>query len=127
MTREWIKATSKLTLAALMMGAGCMHFVNPSFFEKIVPPYLPFHSELVALSGAVEILLGGLLMVPYSSRSAAWGIIVLLIAVFPANIYLFQHQEIVPASPAAHLARLLLQGMLILWAYWFTRPQARQS
>ncbi|MCY7278518.1 MAG: DUF4011 domain-containing protein [Phormidesmis sp. CAN_BIN44] len=121
-TMKWIKAISRLMLAALMVGAGVMHFLNPSFFVKIVPPYFPCHRELVAVSGAIEILLGVLLIIPNSSRLAAWGVIALLIAVFPANIYVFQHQEIVPASSLAHLIRLLLQGVLILWAYWHTRP-----
>lgn len=124
---KWLRAISILLLAALMIGAGVMHFVTPSFFIKLVPPYLPFPGGLVVVSGAIEILLGVLLMLPYCSVMAAWGVIALLIAVFPANIYLFQHQEIVPASPLAHLARLLLQGVLILWAYWHTRPGVRQS
>ena len=124
---QWIKAISRLMLAALMLGAGVMHFVNPSFFLKIVPPYLPFHQELVAVSGAIEILLGVLLSVPNWSRLAAWGVVALLIAVFPANIYVFQHQEIVPASSQAHLIRLLLQGVLILWAYLHTRTAERPS
>ena len=64
-------------------------------------------SELVAVSGAIEIILGLLLIIPNSSRLAAWGVIALLIAVFPSNIHVFQHQEIVPASPLAHLTRLL--------------------
>ena len=52
---------------------------------------------------------------------AAWGIVALLIAVFPANVYLYQHQDILPASPSVHLLRLPLQGVFILWAYWHTR------
>jgi len=126
-TMQWIKAIFRLMLAALMVGAGVMHFLNPGFFVKIVPPYLPLHRELVAVSGAIEILLGVLLIIPNWSRLAAWGVIALLIAVFPANIYLFQHQEILPASSLAHLIRLLLQGVLILWAYWHTRPAEKLS
>lgn len=118
-----IKTTSKFVLAILMIFAGTMHFANPAFFLKIMPPYLPFHRELVVLSGAFEIVLGVLLLIPKLSRLAAWGIMALLIAVFPANIYLFQHQEILPASPTIHLLRLLLQGVLVLWAFWHTRPQ----
>jgi len=124
---QWIRATFRLMLASLMVGAGVMHFLNPGFFVKIVPPYLPFPKELVAVSGAIEILLGLLLIIPNMSRLAAWGVVALLIAVFPANIYVFQHQEIVPASSLAHLIQLLLQGVLILWAYWHTRPAEKQS
>ena len=64
-----------------------------------MPPYLPYHRPLVLLSGVFEVALGVLLLVPRFSRLAAWGLIALLIAVFPANIYLYQHQEICPSSP----------------------------
>ncbi len=124
---RWLKAISKYLLATLVIVAGTMHFVNPNFFIKIVPPYIPFAPELVGLSGAIEILLGALLIVPKSSRLAAWGIIALLIAVFPANIHVYQHQELVPASPLTHLIRLLLQGVFIVWAYWHTRPLSTES
>lgn len=123
----WVKTISKYLLATLMLGAGTMHFVTPDFFVKIVPPYIPFPKELVGLSGAIEILLGLLLLVPSWSRLAAWGIIALLIAVFPANIYVFQHQDLVPASPWTHLIRLQLQGVFVLWAFWHTRPTESRS
>ncbi|HCO22547.1 MAG TPA: DoxX family protein [Gimesia maris] len=122
-----IKVISKYLLAMFMVGAGTMHLVNPDFFLKIMPPYLPLHDELVFVSGVFEILLGGLLLLPRFSYLAAWGIMVLLIAVFPANIYLYQHQEILPASPIIHLLRLPLQGVFILWAYWHTRATIRNS
>ena len=115
------KSFSRFILAIFMIGAGTMHFVNPVFFLKIMPPYLPLHEELVLVSGLCEILLGVLLLIPRCSRWAAWGIIALLIAVFPANIYLYQNQEILPASPIIHLLRLPLQGVFILWAFWHTR------
>jgi uncharacterized membrane protein len=121
-----IKPISKYLLAIFMIVAGTMHFVNPEFFLKIVPPYLPLHKELVLLSGGFEILLGVLLLIPRFSLHAAWGIIALLTAVFPANIYLYQHQEILPASPLIHLLRLPLQGVFILWAFWHTRPAGRK-
>ena len=117
-----IKAASKYLLAIFMIVAGTMHFVNTEFYLKIVPPYLPLHKELVFISGVFEVLLGILLVVPKTSRMAAWGIVALLIAVFPANLYLYQHQDILPASPVVHLLRLPLQGLFILWAYWHTRP-----
>ena len=85
-----------------------------------MPPYLPLHRELVYLSGFFEMALGVLLLVPRLLRLAAWGIVALLIAVFPANIYLYQHQDLLPASPLVHLLRLPLQGAFLLWAYWHT-------
>ncbi len=116
------KSISKNLLAIFMIVAGMMHFVNPAFFLKAMPPYLPLHKELVLVSGVCEILLGILLLVPKTSRLAAWGIVALLIAVFPANLYVFQHQDILPAPPIVHLLRLPLQGVFVLWAYWHTRP-----
>lgn len=117
-----IKTISKYVLAIFMVVAGTMHFVNPEFYLKIMPPYLPLHNELVLISGACEVLLGVLLLIPKCSRLAAWGIIALLVAVFPANVYLYQHQDILPASPIVHLLRLPLQGVFVLWTFWHTRP-----
>jgi len=81
---------------------------------------------LVLLSGICEVLLGILLLVPKYSSLAAWGIVALLIAVFPANLYLYQHQDILQASPIVHLLRLPLQGVLILWAYWHARGAVKK-
>lgn len=117
-----IKVVSKVVLAGFLVFAGFMHFVRPEFFLKIMPPYLPFPKELVLISGAFEILLGASLWIPRVTRIAAWGIIALMFAVFPANIYLFQNQDILPAPPLVHLLRLPMQAVFILWAYWHTRP-----
>ena len=122
-----IKLISKFLLAVFMIVAGGMHFLNPEFFLKIMPPYLPLHRELVLVSGACEILLGMLLLIPKCTHLAAWGIIALLIAVFPANVYLYQHQEILPASPLMHALRLPLQGVFVLWAYWHAKPFGKES
>jgi uncharacterized membrane protein len=111
----------KLTLGVLLIIAGVSHFVATDLFLKIMPPYLPFHLTLVLVTGMIEIILGILLLVPRYSRLAAWGIIALLIAVFPANIHVYTHQELFPFPPLAHLLRLPLQGVLILWAFVYTR------
>ena len=118
-----VKSASRRLLAFFMMVAGIMHFVRPEFYLKIMPPYLPRHWELVYLCGVAEFVLGALLIPQSTRKLAAWGIIAMLIAVFPANIYLFQHQEILPASPLVHLARLPLQAVFIVWAWWHTRPE----
>jgi uncharacterized membrane protein len=118
----WAKGISRHVLAIFIIGAGAMHFANPDFYLKIMPPYLPFHLELVELSGICEIVLGILLVIPRYSRQAAGGIIVLLIAVFPANLHVYQHQDLIPGSPVLHLMRLPLQALLVLWAWWHTKP-----
>ena len=113
----------KYLLSLFFVVAGSLHFFKADFYLKIMPPYLPFPLLLVWASGAAEIGLGLLLLVPKFTRIAAWSLIALLIAVFPANIYLALHPEILPdVSPAAHWLRLPFQGVFILWAYWFTRP-----
>ena len=120
----WLKITTKYLFAFLYVLAGVMHFVRPEMYMKIMPPYLPWHGPLVLLSGVADIVRGVALAIPQTSSLAGWGLIALLIAIFPANIYLYQHQEILGGPPLAHLLRLPLQAVLILFAYWYTRPDA---
>lgn len=122
-----LKFASLVLLAIFMMAAGILHFVNPDFYLKIMPDYLPWHLELVYLSGVAEFVLGAALLIPRWRRLAAWGVIALLIAVFPANIYAYQHQDLLPAPPLVHLLRLPLQLVFILWAYWHTRPDSEPA
>ena len=118
----------KYLMAAFYVLAGANHFLNPALYLKIMPPYLPWHRALVEVSGACEIALGVLLLVPRFTRWAAWGLIALLIAVFPANLHMALHPELYPEIPAAALwARLPLQAFLIAWAYVYTRPEPPQS
>ncbi|MBL8206895.1 MAG: DoxX family protein [Blastocatellia bacterium] len=123
-----LKTILKYLLCAFFVGAGVMHFVKPEFFLKIMPPYLPWHLGLVYVSGIFEIVLGILVIIPKYTRLAAWGLIALLIAVFPANIYLAMNPQIMPdASPTVHLIRLPFQLVFIAWAWWFTRPDAKTN
>lgn len=116
------KPIMRWLLGVFFIIAGINHFVNPGFYVRIMPPYLPWHLELVYISGVFEILLGGLLIVPRFSRVAAWGLIALLIAIFPANLHMAMHPELYPNIPTVALwIRLPLQLVLIAWAYWFTR------
>jgi uncharacterized membrane protein len=111
----------KWAFAALFIAGGVGHFVATHVYMKIMPPYLPYHRALVLLSGVFEVALGILLLVPTTTRLAAWGLIALLVAVFPANFYMFQHPERFSLSPTLLLLRLPLQVVLILWAYAYTR------
>jgi len=87
-----------------------------------MPPYLPAHLFLIYLSGVFETALGIMLLIPKCTRLAAFGIIALLIAVFPANIYMAQHTDLFPEfSRAALYLRLPLQIVLIVWAAWYTK------
>ena len=105
-----------------MVVAGTMHFIIPGLYVRMMPDYLPDHLPMVYLSGFLEVSFGILLLVERCRRFAAWGIFALLIAVFPANVFLFQNQQIIPAPPFLHLLRLPMQGVFLLWAFWFTRP-----
>ena len=110
-------------MAFLYCLAGINHFINPEFYKRIMPQWLPFHYQLIYISGAAEVL-SGILLLPLSTRRfAGVGLIVLLIAVFPANIQMAvdhatQHH---PQWWIAFL-RLPLQGILVYWAYLATRP-----
>ncbi len=114
--------------AALFVVAGVGHFVATDLIMKIVPPSLPYQRTLVLLSGVFEVVLGILLLVPATARLAAWGLIALLVAVFPANVFMYLHPEKFGLPPTLLLLRLPLQGLLILWAFAYTkRPVGRAS
>lgn len=115
-----------LKLLVVLMGLsyvwiGCQHFINPSFFLKIVPPYLAFHLELVYLSGGFEIIFGLGLLFKKTRFYASWGLVFLLIAVYPANIYLafneIPQEAINVSSFMASWVRLPIQFVLIWLAY----------
>ena len=101
--------------------AGIKHFTNPDWYMKIMPPYLPLHKELVYISGAFEIILGLMLLLDKTRFIGGWGLILLLIAVFPANIYLAQtNGAALNTSPAIVWGRLPFQAIFILIAYCFS-------
>jgi len=102
---------------------GIKHFIEPEYFLSIVPPYLPYHLELVYVSGLFEVLFGILILLPKYRYYGAIGLMLLLIAVFPANIYLAQNeiaQEAIGATQEIAIWRLPIQGILI-WIAYFIR------
>jgi uncharacterized membrane protein len=114
-----LRIFSCYVLALLFIGAGLTHFLAPAKFEDIVPPYLPAPQLLVYLSGAAEIAGGGGLLLPATRRWASWGLIALLVAVFPANVYMLQtHGAGLPVPLWALWLRLPLQLVLIAWVWW---------
>jgi uncharacterized membrane protein len=116
-----IKLILKYLLAVGFILAGINHFINTDFYLKMMPPVLPAHLFLVYLSGVFETALGILLLIPRYTRLAAWGLIALLIAVFPANVYMAMNAEMFAEfSRTALYLRLPLQIVLIAWAFWFT-------
>jgi len=106
--------------------AGIQHFRVADYYLPMMPAYLPWHSELVLLSGVGEVLCGLGLLLPQTRVIAAWGTIALLVAVFPANIHVALHN--VPlfgakeGAGALNWVRLPFQLVLMAWAWWYTRP-----
>ncbi len=119
---------SRIVLGLLFLAAGSLHFVMPQFYVRIVPPYLPAHLQLVYISGFFEMLGGVGLLVPAeplgfpARKVAAWGLVALLIAVMPANIYMVTDHEKFATIPLWALwLRLPLQLPLMWWAWLYSR------
>ncbi len=112
-------AAATWLLSAVFISAGTLHFVRPQLFDAIVPPGLPLPARSATLiSGAAELAGGVGLLLPATRSAASWGLAALLVAVFPANIYMAQHAEKFAPTPAWALwARLPLQPLLI-WLVW---------
>ena len=111
-------------MSAAYIYVGIRHFIDPDFFLAIMPDYLPLHREAVYISGVFEILLGGMLLFKKYRKIAGWGLIMLLLAVFPANIYLAQNeaaQQAIDISQTVAIVRLPFQALFIGLAYWHTK------
>ena len=103
---------------------GVRHFIDPDFFLAIMPNYLPYHLELVYLSGIAEISFGILLCFKKTRTYAAYGLIILLVCVFPANIHLVESelsQSILGATKNQTIIRLPFQILFISLAYWHSK------
>jgi uncharacterized membrane protein len=113
-------------LTLFLVAAGGNHFVAADAHRAMVPPYFPVPLLLVYVTGAAQIA-GGLLLIPTATRrAAAWGVVVLLIVLFPANVHMAVHQ--LPFGDRrlpdwALWARLPLQAVFLAWAWLFTRPE----
>jgi uncharacterized membrane protein len=119
-----LRRVSTYLLALLFIGAGVLHFVAPATYLRIMPPYLPAPLLLVYLSGAAEIAGGLGLLLPVTRRLAGVGLVLLLLAVFPANVYMLQTHGAGIAVPLWALwLRLPLQAVLMAWIWWSAQTQ----
>lgn len=113
---------SRALLALFFSSAGVLHFVKPRGYEAIVPPGIP-KKEAVAVSGAAEILGGLAILHPVTRQAGRWGLIALLLAVFPANIHMAVNPEQIPGMSKSKIpswalwARLPLQPLCVLWVW----------
>ena len=116
-------ARSRLLLAAFFVGSGVNHFVMPRAYQEIVPPRLRHNAKrLVDVSGVAEVAGGIGVLLPRTRRQAGVGLIALLVAVFPANLYMAQEPERFQRIPRGALyGRLPLQPLMMWWAWRATR------
>lgn len=113
-------AMSLYIMAGLYILAGINHFIMPKLYLKITPSWVPKPMVVNWLVGLAEVVLGILLLVPATQSPAAWGIIILLVLVFPANVYHFQKAQRNGKMVMPTLLRLPVQVLLIWWAYLYT-------
>jgi uncharacterized membrane protein len=107
-----------------MVVAGINHFVNPEFYLRIMPPWIPWHESIVLWSGVAEIAAGLGVLIPTIRRPAGWFAIAVLLAVFPANVWMAVDPSIWPeVSTWARWLRLPIQALFIWWAWAVTRPE----
>jgi uncharacterized membrane protein len=118
------KRISLLLLAVFFILAGLNHFVNKKFYVSMMPPYLPAHTALVYASGLFEILGGIGVLIAQTRKWAGYCLIALMLAVFPANIYMAMNPALFAGSAPlwALYLRLPIQFIIIAWIYWTTKP-----
>jgi len=121
-----MKTALRYLLSALVIAAGILHFARPEKFVAIVPDWLPAHRALVAVSGFFEILGGVGLLVRRVRKAAAWGLVALFVAVFPANVNMAVNRIMVD-NLWILWGRLPFQAVLVAWAWWFTRPDTHSK
>ena len=115
-------------MAVFYIFGGYNHLANPDFYLRMMPPSLPAPDWLNLVAGLAEIVLGVFLLEPKVRVFAAWGIIALLVAVFPANVYVVLENVGTggpgTGSPIFNWIRLPFQALFALWAWWYTQPDA---
>jgi uncharacterized membrane protein len=125
-----VKTFFRWLMTVGMVGAGALHFVTPEPYLGMMPAALPAPLLLVYISGVAEITGGLGLILPATRRLAAWGLIALYVAVFPANVNMAIHHLPLGTTDVptwALWARLPLQLVLIAWAYRYTRPVSESA
>tara|TARA_B100001250_G_scaffold340163_1_gene307751 strand:- start:25 stop:417 length:393 start_codon:yes stop_codon:yes gene_type:complete len=114
-----IKTVTIFIMSFFYVLVGVDHFKNPDWYIKIIPPVLPFKLEMVYLSGFFEILFGILLLFKKTRQISGWGLVLLLLAVYPANLYLaITNGEVMNTTPYIAWGRLPIQFLFIGLAYW---------
>jgi uncharacterized membrane protein len=119
--KETVRTALRGLLAATFVTAGVLHFTSPETYLRVMPPYLPYPRTLVLVSGAAEIAGGLGVLVPRLRRAAGWGLVALLVAVFPANVHMALNPDQIAGlniAPMLLWLRLPFQAVLIAWVWW---------
>ena len=120
-----VKCFFLFLLSAFFTYAGFHHLFAPAFYVSIMPPWIPGHLALVYISGVFEIMGGVGVLIPRFRSLAGIGLVALLIAVYPANLYMAFNPELFPDIPVVALyVRLVLQFVAFYWAYSVTRADS---
>ena len=102
---------------------GISHFTNVAFFMAIMPPYVPYPLAAVYVSGVFEVLLAIGILIPVTREWSGNLLMLLTLAVTPANVHMWLHPELFPdVSPTALSVRLVVQVLLLMLIWWSTRP-----
>ncbi len=127
-----MKKISLLIMSALYILAGSNHFIHPHTYYVLIPPYLPFPILLNVVSGALEIVLGAMLLLPATRKASAAGIVILLVLFIPVHIYMIQKGGCMGGPTCVPLLLVWLrlfpgQFILIAWARWYANPKSSTS
>lgn len=120
-----LKKISLVILILFYLVAGANHFYNPLSYYKLIPNYIPYKTVINLLAGFFELLFAVMLIFPKTRMAAAWGIILMLIAFLPVHISMIGDAPLQLGSIAvtpllAWIRLVIMQPLLILWAWWYT-------
>jgi uncharacterized membrane protein len=121
----WPKRVLLVLASVSFLFSGILHFAKTSLYLKIMPPYVPWRLGMVRISGVCEVLGALGLLLPATRRLAAWGLVALLVAVFPANLYMATNPvetDTAGISATIRWGRLPLQLVFIVWVLWCSKP-----
>jgi uncharacterized membrane protein len=123
-----MRSALRWILAVFFVAAGLNHFREPAVYEGMMPPDLPWHASLIAISGACEVLGGIGIIMARTRRAAGWGLIALLVAIFPANLHvaLMGRMPGFSFSPTVLWARLPFQAAFIAAVWWVAIADGRR-
>ena len=125
--RRWKTAGLALVFIWFMVGGIC-HFVLTDAFVSIMPPYIPYHTAAVYISGVFEIIGAIGILIPKWRSAAGYGLMLLTVLVTPANVHMWLNPQLYPSIPPSLLGwRLVVQVLLLVCIWWSTRPEPMTS